>query len=95
MVINNQSKPKFSIVIANYNGRRFLEKCLDSIQNSRLKPERIIVVDDASTDNSGAIVKEKFPNVILIENKNNLGPTKSRNIGAQQAIGKEIYYFLR
>lgn len=83
---------KFSVVIINYNRQNLLRKCLNRVRASSLKPEKIIVVDDASSDNSASMVKKEFPEAVLIQNKTNFGPTKSRNIGAKQAIGDYIIF---
>lgn len=81
----------FSIVIANYNGEKFLSQVISCLLASEFAPEKIIVVDDASTDNSIDIVK-KFPQISLIKNSANLGPTASRNIGARNANSKYIVF---
>ncbi|MFH1825931.1 MAG: glycosyltransferase family 2 protein [bacterium] len=71
-----------SIIIVNYNNKKLLEDCLASIyQNTPKISFEIIVVDNASTDGSPAIVKEKFPEVLLQENQENLGFAKANNLG--------------
>lgn len=80
-----------SVIILNYNVCYFLEHCLLSVQKSLENIDsEIIVVDNASIDASCQMVKEKFPNVILIENKENTGFPKGNNIGVAQAKGKYI-----
>ncbi|MFG6687821.1 glycosyltransferase family 2 protein [Mariniflexile sp. HNIBRBA6329] len=80
---------KLSVVILNYNVRYFLELCLKSVQAaiSNIDAE-IIVVDNDSEDDSCQMVKELFPEVILIENKENFGFSKGNNIGVAQAKGE-------
>lgn len=82
---------KLSIVILNYNVRYFLELCLKSVQAaiSNIDAE-IIVVDNNSTDDSCKIVKELFPEVKLIENKENFGFSKGNNIGVSHAKGEYL-----
>ncbi len=82
---------QLSIVILNYNVRFFLELCLDSVQAaiSDLDAE-IIVVDNNSTDDSCQMVQEFFPDVILIENKENYGFSKGNNIGVEKAQGDYV-----
>ncbi|MBU2939496.1 glycosyltransferase family 2 protein [Lacinutrix sp. C3R15] len=82
---------KLSIIILNYNVRYFLDLCLQSVQAaiSDLDAE-IIVVDNHSTDDSCAMVKQNYPNVKLIENKENSGFSKGNNIGVAQAKGEYI-----
>lgn len=80
-----------SIVIVNYNVKHFIEQCLHSVYNStgNLKTE-IFVVDNNSVDGSCQVIKQKFPDVILIENKENLGFAKANNQAINQAIGRYV-----
>ena len=80
-----------SIVIVNYNVRYFLEQCLLSIQSAsiNLKTE-IIIVDNASTDSSCEMLLQKFPDVILIQNKVNLGYSRANNQGVAIATGDYV-----
>ncbi len=82
----------FSVVVINYNGKKFLRRCLSKIRESELTPTRVIVVDDASTDNSYEMVKKEFPEFLLLKNEKNSGPTVSRNVGAKKAVGKYIIF---
>jgi len=73
------------VVIATYNGEKFLNEQLQSILSQTKKPEKIIIVDDCSTDGTKNIVDEimkKFPELfVFIENERNLGVTKTFEIG--------------
>lgn len=71
--------------------RYFLELCVLSVQKAiqNLDAE-IIVVDNNSSDDSCAMMKLRFPNIKLIENKENLGFPKGNNIGVKEAKGKFI-----
>lgn len=77
--------PKLSIVIVNYNGKKFLKECLDSIEEFVLFPHEVIVVDNASSDGSCEYLKAEFPYVSLIESGKNLGFTGGNNLGVRQA----------
>ena len=69
---------KVSIIIVNYNVRYFLEVCLHSTYRALEGiAGEVIVVDNNSSDGSCTIVKEKFSNAILIENKDNKGFSKA------------------
>ncbi|MFD2940524.1 glycosyltransferase family 2 protein [Flavobacterium notoginsengisoli] len=82
---------QLSIIILNYNVRYFLEQCVLSVQESITAIDaEIIVVDNNSSDDSVLMMKEKFPKVKLIENKENFGFPKGNNIGFRQANGKYI-----
>lgn len=82
---------QLSIIILNYNVRYFLEQCVLSVQNAiqNLDAE-IIVVDNNSPDDSCQMIKDCFPDVILIENKENAGFPKGNNIGVNSAKGEYI-----
>ncbi|MDP5158978.1 MAG: glycosyltransferase family 2 protein [Flaviramulus sp.] len=82
---------KLSVVILNYNVRYFLELCLKSVQSAISTFEaEIIVVDNNSTDDSCKMVKDLFPNIVLIENKENSGFSKGNNIGVTKAKGEYL-----
>ena len=82
---------KLSIVILNYNVRYFLELCIKSVQAAVATLDaEIIVVDNNSEDESCEMVKTLFPEVVLIENKENFGFSKGNNIGVSQAKGEYL-----
>ena len=82
---------QLSVIILNYNVRYFLEQCVLSVQKAFENIDgEIIVIDNNSTDDSCAMMKELFPNIKLIENKENLGFPKGNNIGVAQAKGEYI-----
>ena len=79
---------QLSVIILNYNVRFFLEQCVFSVQKALENIDgEIIVIDNNSSDVSCAMMKEKFPNVKLIENKDNSGFPKGNNIGVAEAKG--------
>jgi GT2 family glycosyltransferase len=78
-------------VIVNWNTRSLLSECLKSIW--RFPPScgfEIIVVDNASADGSSDMVRDAFPNCILIASKTNLGYAKANNLGIEKAQGEFI-----
>ena len=82
---------QLSVIILNYNVQYFLELCLISVQSAIENIDaEIIVIDNNSPDGSCAMVKDRFPNVKLIENKENSGFPKGNNIGVDQAKGEYI-----
>ena len=82
---------QLSIIILNYNVRYFLEQCILSVQAAIQNIDaQIIVVDNNSPDDSCEMVKKNFPNVTLIENKENTGFPKGNNIGVEAARGEYI-----
>ncbi len=85
----------FSIIIANFNGEKYLETCLNSVLKSSYKNFEIIIIDDASTDQSLDILiryKSGGPKVIILENKKNIGPAASRNKALRNAKGSVIVF---
>lgn len=82
---------QLSVIILNYNVRYFLEQCLLSVREAihGLDAE-IIVVDNNSPDDSCQMIRKRFPDVILIENKENVGFPKGNNIGVEKAKGKYV-----
>lgn len=82
---------ELSVIIVNYNVKHFLEQCLHSVQKAAGKLDvEIFVVDNNSVDGSSQLVKEKFPGIFLIENKQNLGFAKANNQAVRQAKGRYI-----
>jgi len=82
--------PLVSLIILNYNGEKFLIEVLNSLLNSSYKEIEIIIVDNHSSDTSINIIKKQFPQVTLIENKENLGFAEGNNVGIRAANGKYI-----
>jgi GT2 family glycosyltransferase len=80
-----------SIIIVSWNTARFLENCLDSLlATPPTAPVEIWVVDNASTDDSPRMVREKFPQVHLIENRENAGFARANNQAIQRCMGKYV-----
>ncbi|MET4107218.1 glycosyltransferase [Hymenobacter sp. UYP22] len=82
---------KLSVVIVNYNVCYFLEQALLSVRRAVEKlgePVEVFVVDNNSVDGSVAMVKARFPEVILIENHDNPGFSKANNQALRQASGQ-------
>ena len=82
---------KLSIVIVNYNVKHFIEQCLHSVYSALKGIEaEVFVVDNNSVDGSVALIKEKFPQVILIENKVNTGFSKANNQAIRISKGQYV-----
>ena len=82
---------ELSIIIVNYNVKHFLEQCLLSVEKAIEKIDaEIFVVDNNSVDGSVKLVKEKFPKVNLIENKENTGFSKANNQAINVSKGKYV-----
>ncbi|MFW5851907.1 MAG: glycosyltransferase family 2 protein [Bacteroidota bacterium] len=82
---------KISVVIVNYNVKYILEQCLYSIQTALQHTEgEVFVVDNNSVDGSCKMIQEKFPQVHLIANKENLGFAKANNQAIRQSQGEYV-----
>ena len=82
--------PYLSIVIVTFNSQNFIKSCLSSIFTQGERDFEVIVVDNGSIDNTVNFIKEKYPEVRLIENKRNLGACKARNQAIEMAGGPWI-----
>jgi len=76
--------------ILNYNGVKFLEKFLPSHLESTYKSQEILVIDNASTDNSKSTLETKFPDVKIKELKENIGFAGGYNEGLQNVNTKYV-----
>ncbi len=82
---------KLSVIIVNYNVKHFLEQCLHSVRNAMRNLEcEVFVVDNNSVDGSVAMVREKFPEVQLIANRDNHGFSKANNQAVKEASGEYV-----
>lgn len=85
----------FSVIIPMYNVEDYLGKCIDSILDQSMDDFEIILINDCSTDNTYTIAKEYascFHNIILLENKVNLGLSMTRNNGLKVSKGDYIVF---
>lgn len=80
-----------SIIIVNWNTRDLLANCLQSVYDTvRGLAFEVIVVDNASTDGSAEMVRERFPQVRLIENTENVGFAKANNQAMKESSGRYV-----
>jgi GT2 family glycosyltransferase len=87
------SKNLLSIIIVNYNSYKYLSKCLRSIyKNNKREDFEIIIVDNASLDNSRNLIRRNFPMVKLIKNMKNEGFSKANNKAIKIATGKYVLF---
>lgn len=83
--------PELSVIIVNWNTKKLLEDCLSSIfKHTKEIQFEVIVVDNGSEDGSARMVEKKFPKVLLVPNKENLGFTKANNQGIKIAKGEYV-----
>lgn len=82
-----------SIIIVNWNTCKITCECLQSVHEQTVKSKiEVIVIDNASTDDSVRMIKEKFPQVRLIENSANRGFAAANNQGIRVAKGRYLLF---
>jgi GT2 family glycosyltransferase len=82
--------PFASVIVPNYNGVRHLPVVLGALRAQHFTDFEMIVVDDASTDDSVALLTRRYPDVRVIENRTNAGFVRACNTGAAAARGQVI-----
>ena len=87
-----ESDKKVAIIVLNWNNADDTIECLESLKKIDDPNHEIILVDNGSTDNSVAKIRERFPNITIIENKTNLGFAEGNNIGMKYALQHGAHY---
>ncbi len=86
---------KISVIIPIYNVEPFLGECLDSVLNQTYENLELVLVEDKSTDNSYNIAlayQAKYPNIVLLQNKKNMGLSYTRNRGVKESTGDYVVF---
>jgi len=76
-----------SVIIVNHDGEDSLGRCLGSLDGSKAE---VLLVDNASCDNSLSLVRERFPEVRILPQENNLGFAAANNLAAAQVSGETL-----
>ena len=86
--------PTISVIVPIYNTAAFLSRCIESLVNQTYSDLQIILIDDGSTDESGAIADEWQAKDLRIEvyHQTNKGQSAARNVGLQHARGEYIAF---
>lgn len=87
-----ETVPRASVIIVNYNGREYLGRCLSSLLGEDRQDYEVILVDNASTDGSAEYVEQALPEVRVIRNRANRGFGQGNNLGAQWAKGEYLAF---
>ncbi|MCR5671173.1 MAG: glycosyltransferase family 2 protein [Butyrivibrio sp.] len=82
---------KVTVVIPNFNGKEYLDDCLSSLGKQTFRDFDTILVDDGSTDGSASYVKEKWPEVTVIENSGNKGFAAAVNAGIRACESPYVF----
>ena len=83
-------KPLVSLIILNWNGKKWLSQCLPTVKKITYKPVEIIVVNNGSSDDSAEFLKKNYKDIKVIELKKNVGYAKANNIGVSKAKGEYV-----
>jgi GT2 family glycosyltransferase len=84
------ARPDLSVAIVNTNNRAYLGRCLGTLRPEPGLALEIFVVDNASTDGSAELVRDEFPDVLLIENDERQGLSASLNRALERATGRYV-----
>lgn len=93
VVRDTPPSPAVTVIVVNWNVRNLLRECLRSIDAQRRRPAsdyEVIVVDNASTDDSASMVRREFPWVTLVENSDNVGFARANNQAHALARGQHV-----
>ena len=83
--------PLVSVVVVNFNGKKFLDGCLSSLERQTFRDFEVILVDNGSSDGSAEFVRDRYPSVVLVETGKNLGFAGGTNAGIRVAQGEFIF----
>src|SRR5579884_1488365 len=83
-------QPFISVIVPVYNGSKYLNRCLDALIASSYKPFEIVVIDDASTDDSAEISGKS--GVTVLRPSDPFGSGGARNLCAQKARGNNLFF---
>jgi len=82
---------ELSVIIVNYNGLKFLKECFESLHRSLQGiAYEIVVIDNNSPDASCDFISQNYPEVVLIQSKDNLGFGKGNNAAVEHAKGEYL-----
>lgn len=82
--------PQISVIILNWNGKKYLGACLDSLAGQTFRDFETILVDNGSTDGSLELVREQYPWVTLVSLPENIGFASGNNRGLTECSGEFI-----
>lgn len=87
-----KAKNFVSVIIVNWNGKKWLSGCLSSISKQSFRNFEVILVDNASTDESVAFVRKNYPDTVIVKNHNNLGFSGGANAGIEKSKGMHVLF---
>ena len=91
-MIGNDTGKKTGVILLNWNGGEFTLPCIASLKAGSIKPDHIVVVDNASSDDSPEKIAQAHPDITLLAQKENLGFAGGNNIGIRYLLDKRVDY---
>lgn len=85
--------PLVSIIITNYNGKKYLIECIELLKSNFFSDFEIIIVDNSSSDGSVSLLKENYPQIKVLELDKNFGLSIASNFGRKFATGKYLFFY--
>ena len=88
------ARPLVSVIVLGYNGREYVDECLSSLLDQDLPPDQyeVLYVDNGSRDGSVPVVRERFPQVRVVELDRNYGYAEGNNIGFRETRGDFVVF---
>jgi len=89
-----ENAPLVYVVSLNWNGRAYLADFCDTILRQDYSNYKVVIVDNASDDDSTIFLRERYPDIEIIRNEKNLGYAAGNNVGLEHAYSRGAQYFL-
>lgn len=84
-------QPKISVIIPNWNGKKWLQQSLNDLSRQTYRRLEIIIIDNNSSDDSLEWTRKHYPKVKIVASRKNLGFGKANNLGIKKSSGSEIF----
>lgn len=88
----NKDDKKVGVVLINWNGAEHTIRCIESLLSGSVRPDKIIVLDNASEDDSVDDIRRTFPAMEIIRSQKNLGFAAGNNVAIEQGLADEFQY---
>lgn len=86
--------PKVAVVLVNYNGKAYLQECLEAVYRQEYSDFCVVLANNASTDSSTEGLTTQYPDLQMILNSDNLGFSAANDIAIQYAVNRRAEYVL-
>ena len=90
--MDDYQKPLVYVIVLNWNAEAVTAECLESLVGLAYPNYRVVLVDNGSSDHSGAVLARRFPDVCLLQMERNLGYTGGNNVGIRKALAAGADY---